>query len=405
MKRTLAFTSLALLLILMLVGTGAPAAAQSAASSASGSSGDDSGFSTEQLEQLVAPIALYPDSLITQILMAATYPLEVVQADRFMLEHPDLKGDALDTALKEQDWDLSIKGLCTLPDVLNKMSQNLDWAQDLGDAFLGQKEELLDTVQHMRGKANDAGNLETTEQQVVTVQQDKIIIIESPQPEIIYVPTYSPTVVYGPSWFYPRYYYPAFYAPPPPGYGLVTFGVGVAVGAAIWGHCRWGWGHSHVNINVNRYNNFNRNTNINHNRTSLSGSSANWQHNSSHRKGVNYQNSSVANKYGGQAGSNRVSSDQARGRSATSTGTRQAHTPSAGAQQRSAGKNSQAGGASTRSSGSAAGKSSAYSGSSRPSADRAASSRGSTSRGTRSYGGSSGSMGGRARGGGGGRRR
>jgi hypothetical protein len=456
MKRTLAFRSLALLLTLAFVGTSIPVAAQSAASPAPGGSGD-SGFSAEQLEQLVAPIALYPDSLLTQMLMAATYPLEVVQADRFMRENADLTGDALDAALKEQDWDASVKGLCTLPDVLQQMSDNLDWAQDLGDAFLGQEEELLDTVQSMRGKANDAGNLQTTEQQVVTVQQDRIIVIESPQPEIIYVPTYSPTVVYGPSWHYPSYYYPRFYAPPPPGYGLITFGVGVAVGAAIWGNCRWGWGRTSVNINVNRYNSFNRNTNINFNRTNLSGNSARWQHNASHRRGVNYRSSSVANTYGGRGGSNRVSRDQARGRSTASKGTRQVHTPTAGAksrtagaksrtagaqapkagassragagqgttargkassagqgaaaQNRASGKKSQGGGAakrppaSTAGRSSAASKSSAFSGSSQPSADRAASSRGSKSRGTKSYGGHSGSKGGKARSGGGGRRK
>jgi hypothetical protein len=449
MKRTLAFRSLALLLTLAFVGTGIPVAAQSAASPAPGGSGD-SGFSAEQLEQLVAPIALYPDSLLTQMLMAATYPLEVVQADRFMRENADLTGDALDAALKEQDWDASVKGLCTLPDVLQQMSDNLDWAQDLGDAFLGQEEELLDTVQSMRGKANDAGNLQTTEQQVVTVQQDRIIVIESPQPEIIYVPTYSPTVVYGPSWHYPSYYYPRFYAPPPPGYGLITFGVGVAVGAAIWGNCRWGWGRTSVNINVNRYNSFNRNTNINFNRTNLSGNSARWQHNASHRRGVNYRSSSVANTYGGRGGSNRVSRDQARGRSTASKGTRQVQTPTAGARSRTAGAQAQKAGASSRASAgqgaaargkassagqgaaaqnrasgkksqgggaakhppastagrsSAASKNSAFSGSSRPSADRAASSRGSKSRGTKSYSGNSGSKGGKARSGGGGRRK
>jgi hypothetical protein len=164
---------------------------------------EDVTFSKEQLEQIVAPIALYPDALLTQMLMAATYPLEIVQADRFMRANPGLKDTALEEKLKEQDWDTSVKGLCSLPDVLKNMSTNLDWTQDLGDAFLAQQAEVLDTVQRMRGKANDAGNLKTSEQQVVTVQQDKIIVIESKSPEVIYVPTYSPTVVYGAGWGYP----------------------------------------------------------------------------------------------------------------------------------------------------------------------------------------------------------
>jgi hypothetical protein len=146
-----------------------------------------------------------------------------------------------------------------LPEVLKRMSANLDWTQDLGDAFLGQRKELLDAAQRLRKIASESGNLKSTEQQKVTVQEDKTIVIQSANPEVVYVPTYSPTVVYA-GWSYPAYYYPPFYAPPPPGYGMLAFGVGVAWGAAIWGGCNWG--HSDVNINVNRQNNFNRNTNI-----------------------------------------------------------------------------------------------------------------------------------------------
>lgn len=414
-------------------------------------------FSKEQLEQLVAPIALYADSLLLQILMAATYPLEVVEADRYMKKNPTLKDKALEEALKNEDWDPSVKSLCTLPDVLKKMSENLDWTQDLGDAFLGQKDELLDTVQVMRGKAYDSGNLKTTEQQVVTVEKEKIIVIESPSPEVVYVPTYSPTVVYG-GWSYPSYYYPPMYPYYPPGAGLVTFGVGMAVGAAIWGDCHWGWGHNDVNIDIDRYNNFNRNTNINHN--DLSGNRGSWNHDASHRGGVNYKNSATASQYGANAGTNRVTKGQAsataqaRGYSGANAGSRQARTPSAsttgtqgwkdkagGGQGAAAARDRQGGGqgaaasgdragsakqaASTRGtsgggdraasaqrpstssssrgsySGSSSGRS-AYSGSSKPSYDRASSSRGSMSRGSTSYGGS---RGGGARAGGGGRRR
>jgi hypothetical protein len=376
----------------------------------------DDGFDTEQLEQLVAPIALYPDALLMQILMGSTYPLEIVEADRWIREQPDLTGDALDEALLDKDWDPSIKSLTTLPKVLNQMSENLDWTQDLGDAFLAQESELLDTVQIMRGKAYEAGNLETTEQQSVVQQEDKIIVIESSSPEVIYVPTYSPVVVYGPSWGYPYWYYPRWYYPPRPGYGFVAFGAGVVVGAAIWGGCRWGWGRSNVNININRHNNFNRNTNRNFDRNKANnrqGGKGNWQHDPSHRKGVNYGNSGVAQKYGASSGSNRVTRDQARGRTSASTGNR-----ASGAQSRDRGvstpktspsasnrKSSSSPSTANRKSSSSPSTAnrnrstsrSAYSGSRSPSTDRQSSYRGASSRGTHSYGGS---RGGASRGGG-----
>ncbi len=221
-----------LALLLSLCAAALPAAAQE---------GKAATFSNEQLEQIVAPIALYPDSLLTQVMMASTYPLEIVEADRWVKQNKSLKGSALDSALKDKSWDPSVKSLCTVPDVLAKMSENLDWTQDLGDAFLGQKTQLMDSVQRMRGKAYDAGNLKTTEQQVVTQEPEKIIVIEQASPQVVYVPSYSPTVVYG-AWSYPTYYYPPMYAPPPAGYGLMAFGVGMAVGAAFWGDSELGLG-------------------------------------------------------------------------------------------------------------------------------------------------------------------
>ena len=127
-------------------------------------------FTKEQLEQLVAPIALYSDNLLAQILMASTYPIEIVEAERFMTANPTLAGTELETKLKDFDWDPTVKSMCTIPDTLKKMSENLDWTQDLGDAFLGQQAELMDTVQVMRNKAHDSGNLKTNEQQVVKVE-------------------------------------------------------------------------------------------------------------------------------------------------------------------------------------------------------------------------------------------
>lgn len=359
-------------------------------------------FDTEQLEQLVAPIALYPDALLMQIMMAATYPLEIVEADRWIRDKPELTGDALDEALLEKDWDPSVKSLTTLPSVLKQMSENLDWTQDLGDAFLAQQNDLLDTAQRMRGLAYEAGNLESTEQQTVTQQEDKIIIIESTSPEVIYVPTYSPTVVYG-SWYYPYWYYPRWYYPPRPGYGFVVFGAGVLVGAAIWGGCRWGWGRNNVNININRHNEFNRRTNINADRDRISGrgnnGTADWNHNSNHRKGVNYRNSDVAKKYGASSGSNRVTQNQARGRANAGTANRGTAATNRGGNATAANRSgaaNQVGNrntSSTRTSPSTSnrnysGNRSAYSGSRNPSYDRASSYRGASSRGYSSYGGS-----------------
>ncbi|HEX6811998.1 MAG TPA: DUF3300 domain-containing protein [Planctomycetota bacterium] len=366
-------------------------------------------FKPEQLEQIVAPIALHPDSLLAQILMASTYPLEIVEAYRWLEKNPSLKGTQLEEALKKQDWDASVKALCGLRDVVKQMNDNLDWTQDLGDAFLGQKDELMQTVQKMRKKALEAGNLKTTEQQKVT-QDSEVIIIEQTKTEVVYVPSYSPTVVYGPSWYYPTYYYPPMYVAPAPGYGFMAFTAGVVWGAAIWGGCHWGGhGHCDVNINVNKYNNFNRNTNINGGRDNLPGSgNSSFKHNPSHRKGVNYKSPHTAQQFGGAQGSNRVTKDQARGFDRSASGSR----PSAGTGNRAGATapragNQPAGGAASRpstSKPSTKSGSSALSGSRNPSADRSASSRGAASRsssGSRSSGGSRG--GGGARGGGGGR--
>lgn len=385
-------------------------------------------FSTAQLEQIVAPIALYPDSLLTQVLMASTYPLEIVEADRWLQKNRQLAGSALDEAMKDQTWDASVKGLVHVPDVLTRMSENLDWTQDLGDAFLGQKAELMDTVQRMRAKAYEAGNLETTEQQVVTQQPDRIIVVESPDPEIVYVPTYAPTVVYG-SWSYPSYYYPPMYYPPPAGYGLLAFGVGIAVGGAIWGDCNWGWGNTDIDIDVDRYNEFNRNTNRNWEQTKVNpnraGNRAGWQHDPSHRRGVNYQNPNVARQYGAGGSGTRVSRDQARGyaqsRGLPAESGSRARAPGADTRERAGDRSGTAAGQVDRGRSTAtgaydrgrpssggtgrtdghAGRDSALSGSRSSGFDRSASARGAASRGAPSFGGG-GRGGGGMRGGGGG---
>ena len=211
----------------------------------------------EELDQLLAPIALYPDSLLTQILMASTYPLEVVQANRWATQNKNMKGDALAKALEEQPWDPSVKSLVNFPQVLTMMSDKLDLTQKLGDAFLNQQKDVMNTIQKLRAKAKAAGNLKTTKEQVVKVEQE-VIIIESPSPEVVYVPSYNPTVVYG-AWAYPAYPPAPYY---PPGYGAAAFVTGVAVGAAwgyAWGHSNWNNGS--VNVNVNQNTNINNNIN------------------------------------------------------------------------------------------------------------------------------------------------
>jgi hypothetical protein len=171
-----------------------------------------------QLDQLVAPIALYPDPLLAQVLMASTYPLEIVQADRWAKANKSLKGDALTAALDKQDWDASVKQLVSTLTVLAMMNDKLDWTQALGDAVLAQQADVMDAIQRLRAKAQANGKLETTKQQKVTVTQDQgspIIEIEPASPEVVYVPYYDPGVVYG-AWPYPAY--PPYYFPPPAGW-------------------------------------------------------------------------------------------------------------------------------------------------------------------------------------------
>ena len=263
-------------------------------------------FTSEQLEQMVAPIALYPDPLLTQMLMASTYPLEVVEAERWVEHNPGLKGPALEEALKTQDWDPSVKALCGVPTVLKKMNDELTWTRDLGDAFLGQKSELMDTVQRMRKKAVDAGSLKTTEQQKVT-QNGETIVVEPASPEVVYVPAYSPVVVYGPGWYYPYWYYPDFYySPPYPGV-YVTFGFGFVWGGAFWGHCDWD--HHTVIVDVVRYRTFTSRTCAAPGGAFLRGATSGqvaWTHDPAHRMGVTYRSPEVARAFGGTAGANRV---------------------------------------------------------------------------------------------------
>jgi len=291
------------------------AKAQSEAGAPQGA-GAEKPFKQEELDQLLAPIALYPDSLLTQILMASTYPLEIVQADRWAKENKDKKSDALAKALEEQPWDPSVKSLVNFPQVLTMMSEKLDMTQKLGDAFLAQQKEVMDTVQNLRKKAEAEGNLKTNEEQKVVVEKE-IIIIESANPEVIYVPSYNPTVVYGTWWYHAYPPYPYY----PPGYGTgAAFWTGVAVGAAwgyAWGHANWHGGDVNINIdrNTNINNNIDRDKYKNQNREKGQGKGQSgqgkWQHDSSHRGGVAYKDQGTAQKYNRGTGSEAAKSREA----------------------------------------------------------------------------------------------
>ncbi len=254
-------------------------------------------FKPEEIEALVAPVALYPDSLLSQVLMASTYPLEVVQAARWVKANPNVKGDAAVKAVENQNWDVSVKSLVAFPQALEPMNDKLDWTQKLGDAFLADQKSVLDAVQRLRQRADSSGNLKSSEQQKVVVEQEAqqtIIKIVPANPQVIYVPAYNPTVVYG-VWGYPAY--PPYYWPPSPYYypggALVrgfAWGVGIAAAGAFYGNCNWRGGN--VNVNVNRATNIDRNFN----RNNVSGGK--WQHDASHRKGVSYRDSASREKYG-----------------------------------------------------------------------------------------------------------
>src|SRR5262245_49368875 len=197
-----------------------------------------------ELDSLVAPIALYPDSLLAQTLAASTYPLEVIQLQQWMNNNKNLQGQALADAVAKQPWDASIQGLVAYPDVVTRMADNIQWTTDLGNAFLAQQSDVMDAVQRMRGKAEGTGNLKTSSQQVVkteTVPSGKqVITVQDANPDVVYVPSYDPTIVYGPPA--PEYpYYPYTYPGYVPGTALM-WGAGIALGAAAWGSWGGHWG-------------------------------------------------------------------------------------------------------------------------------------------------------------------
>jgi len=279
----------------------------------------------DQLDDLVAPIALYPDPLIGQILVAATYPLELVQAQQWLQRNPGLTGADLTQGAQQQNWDPSIQALVVFPDLVKRLNQDITWTTNLGNAFLAQQGDVMDAVQRMRLKAQQAGKLPSTSQQRVTTTNEggqPIIDIEPADPQVIYLPNYNPAYFWGPSLYYP---YANWFYPPFLGGNYFGFGFGIGMGPYFgfgwggWGGWGWrpGWGNHSMYVN----NSFIHRNGFNVGRGgSLSGRST-WSHDASHRGGVPYANRALANRYGGAARQNlqsRASAGVAQSRAATS---------------------------------------------------------------------------------------
>jgi len=303
-------------------------------SQAPSSAGQATKIPPDQLDSLVAPIALYPDPLLAQTLAASTYPLELIQLQQWLAKNPGLKDKALADAVAKQPWDPSIQALAGLPDVVKRLADDIQWTTDLGNAFLAQQSDLMDAVQRMRMKAQDKGNLKSTEQQKVetkVAENKTVIVVEQANPQVVYVPSYDPVVVYGP----PVYPYPPIYYPPWGYYAAgvaISFGVGVMMGAFWSGGWGWGcgWGGNN-NITINNNNNFNRNSNIGSgnrpsnqpargggNRDNIGGGNrggdASWKHNPQHRGGAPYKDRATADRFGGTTRGDSLANRQASAR-------------------------------------------------------------------------------------------
>ncbi|NQD59381.1 DUF3300 domain-containing protein, partial [Pseudomonas sp. CM25] len=268
-------------------------------------------FTQAQLDQMLAPIALYPDALLAQVLMAATYPGQVSEAVTWSKANPKASGDDAVRQVAKQPWDPSVQALVAFPQVLATLGQDPAWVQRLGDAFLAQPDDVMAGVQRLRHQAQAAGNLQSNQYQNVTVQAapapaastqapvasspPSTIIIQPADPQVVYVPSYNPTTAYG-TWAYPASP-PAYYPPPPlyyAGSALVAglaFGTGVAIVSSLWGNCDWG--HNDIDIDVNRYNNLNVSNRISNNQNK-------WRHNTVNREGVPYRDARSRQQYGRQ---------------------------------------------------------------------------------------------------------
>jgi hypothetical protein len=261
----------------------------------------------DQLDDLVAPIALYPDPVLSQILVASTYPLEIVELSQWLKRNPGLTGPGLTQAAQQQNWDASIQALAVFPDLVKRLNQDVRWTTNLGNAFLNQQADVMDAVQRMRSKAQQNGRLSSTPQQTVNtnnVSGNPYIDIEPANPDMLYLPQYDPAYIWGPPLYYPyaSWFYPNF------GSGIYFgWGLGIPMGLYFggwggWGGWGWhpGWGGRNIIVN----NNFIHRNNFNSIRgASLSGRS-NWSHDASHRQGVPYSNAASSARYGGAARQN-----------------------------------------------------------------------------------------------------
>jgi hypothetical protein len=206
-------------------------------------SGQGAPLSADQLQQIVAPIALYPDALVAQILGAATFPDQIALADNWLQQNKNLTGTPLMQAVDTQEWDPSVKALTQFPSVLDNLAKNLSWTSSLGEAYHTQAADVMSAVQTLRAKAQAAGNLKSGSQITVVQQSPQTIVIQPTNPQVVYVPTYNPTVVYGTPYVTPGYSTAAVATT-----AVVAFGIGIAVGAAINNSC-CGWGYSYWNCN------------------------------------------------------------------------------------------------------------------------------------------------------------
>ncbi len=314
---------------------------------------------SDQLDSLVAPIALYPDPLLAQTLAASTYPLELIQLQQWLEKNKNLKDKALADAVAKQPWDPSVQALAAMPDLVKRLADDIQWTTDLGNAFLAQQSDVMEAVQRMRKKAQDKGNLKSSAEQKVeskVIEGDSVIVIEQANPQVIYVPSYNPVYVYGA----PLYPYPPIYYPPAGYYAAgmaISFGVGIAMGAFWGGGWGWGCGWGGNNVYINNNNNFNRNTNINGgnrnnigngNRNNIGNGSGNrpsnpiagggnrgdigggnrastlpaggggagdrWQHNPQHRGGAPYRDRATADRFGGTARGDSLANRQSNAR-------------------------------------------------------------------------------------------
>jgi len=269
---------------------------------------DRAPFRQAELDQMLAPVALYPDSLLSQILMASTYPLEVVQAARWSRANPGLKGQDAVRAVESMDWDPSVKSLTAFPQILTMMDERLEWTERLGEAFVVQEPRVMETIQGLRQRAAAAGNLGSSAEMRIT-RQGSDIVIEPPGPQVVYVPYYDPAIVYG-TWWWPAY--PPVYWGPPPGYYVSTvhapgfiWGSGIVIGTGFFfGHFNWHHRHVvviHKHVQVTHHTTFDRrHTNVTSNAKPVV-----WKHDPVHRRGVPFRHAGLRQEFGrfGSSGS------------------------------------------------------------------------------------------------------